>query len=46
MALEASEEAKTYFLRNLYIADGQLIHRGYGPNTNIGPILYEAEPAK
>jgi hypothetical protein len=44
MALEEAGSRKTYLLRNLYIADGQLKHRDFGRNTNLGPILYRAIP--
>lgn len=44
MNLKVLGETETYLLRNLYIADGQLMHRDYGPNTNLGPILYASEP--
>lgn len=40
MALKVQDETKTYLLRNLYIADGQLIHSDWGPNTNLGPVAF------
>jgi hypothetical protein len=43
MALKVMGQTQTYLLRNLYIADGQLLNRNFGPNTNIGPILYTSE---
>jgi len=43
MRLKVLAETKTYLLRNLYIADGQLKHRDLGPNTNLGPILFSSE---
>lgn len=42
MALTVLNETKTYLLRKLYIADGHLKHRDWGPNTNLGPILLTA----
>jgi hypothetical protein len=43
MALKVLGKTETYLLRNLYIADGQLMHRDYGPNTNLGPIFYTSD---
>ncbi len=43
MALTVLDQTETYLLRKLYIADGQLLHRDFGPNTNLGPILYTSE---
>lgn len=43
MSLRILGETQTYLLRNLYIADGQLKYRDFGPNTNLGPILYTSE---
>lgn len=44
MSLETAGDTKTYLLRKLYIADGQLKHRDFGRNTDLGPILYRAIP--
>tara|TARA_R110001606_G_scaffold126209_1_gene260055 strand:+ start:175 stop:798 length:624 start_codon:yes stop_codon:yes gene_type:complete len=44
MVLNISGEFTSYLLRNLYIADGQLMNRDFGPNKNLGPILYTSEP--
>ncbi len=40
-AMEIATEAgpKTYLLRQLYIEDGELRHRDWGPNTRLGQIL-------
>ena len=43
MALEISGKTKTYLLRKLYIADGQLRHRDFGINTNLGPVLFSSD---
>lgn len=43
MELSILDGTERYLLRNLYIADGQLKHRDYGPNTNLGPVLYTDE---
>jgi hypothetical protein len=43
MALRVGDETRTYLLRKLYIADGQLKHRDLGFNTNLGPILFTAD---
>ncbi|GAA0287023.1 hypothetical protein [Rhodovulum strictum] len=42
MALRTESGVETYLLRNLYIADGQLKHRKWGPipNRTLGPIVY------
>lgn len=40
MTLKVLGQTQTYLLRKLYIADGNLKHRDFGPNTNLGPILY------
>ncbi|WP_417605402.1 hypothetical protein [Primorskyibacter flagellatus] len=42
MALTVLGNVKTYLLRKLYIADGHLKYRDFGPNTNLGPILFTA----
>jgi hypothetical protein len=44
MTLELNGEQNQYLLRNLYIADGELMHRDWFFNTNLGPIIYE-QPA-
>jgi hypothetical protein len=46
MALKVLGKTETYLLRKLYIADGQLMHRDLGPNTNLGPILFTSEVIK
>jgi hypothetical protein len=43
MSLTVLGQTETYLLRDLYIADGQLKHRDFGPNTNLGPILFASE---
>lgn len=39
MALDESGETRTYLLRNLYIADGELKHRNRFINANLGRVL-------
>jgi len=46
MELKVGAETKTYLLRKLYIVDGQLKHRGWGPNTNLGPVLFTSNEIK
>jgi hypothetical protein len=47
MRLIVEDETNEYLLRNLYIADGLLKHRDFGPNTTIGPVLFTSnEPEK
>lgn len=46
MTLTVSDQTETYLLRNLYIADGNLMYRDWGPNTDLGPILFTSEAAK
>jgi hypothetical protein len=43
MALQVQGETKTYLLRKLYIADGQLKHRDWAINTNLGPVAFTAK---
>jgi len=43
MALQSEGKTKTYLLRKLYIADGQLKHRDLGPNTNLGPVAFTSK---
>ncbi|WP_417247316.1 hypothetical protein [Celeribacter sp.] len=43
MKLSLAGQSETYLLRKLYIADGQLMHRDFGPNTNLGPVLFKSE---
>jgi hypothetical protein len=43
MELKVSENTETYLLRNLYIADGQLKHRDFGPDTDLGPVLFTSK---
>lgn len=43
MALEAGGKTKTYLLRQLYIADGQLKHRDFMMNTNLGPVAFTSK---
>jgi hypothetical protein len=33
-------ESDTYLLKNLYIADGQLMHSDWGLNTKLGAVLF------
>ncbi len=33
---------ETYLIRKLYIADGVLKHRDWGPNTDLGPVAFVA----
>jgi hypothetical protein len=43
MALDEAGEVRTYLLRNLYIADGELKHRDLFRNTNLGPVFLTSE---
>lgn len=40
MVLTSEEGRKAYLLRDLYIADGVLMHRDWLLNTNLGPVAY------
>jgi hypothetical protein len=42
MALNTGDDTKTYLLRKLNIADGQLKHRDLLLNTNLGPVAFTA----
>ncbi len=46
MELTVSGETKRYLLRNLYVADSRLKHRDFGPNTDLGEILYSQQEIK
>lgn len=46
MSLRILGETKTYLLRKLYIVDGELKHRDFGPNTNLGRIMFTAKAAE
>lgn len=43
MALDISGETKTYLLRKLYIADGQLKYRTPLRDTNLGPVSFKSK---
>ena len=43
MALNINGETKTYLIRKLYIADGQLKHRDLLLNTNLGPVTFKSK---
>jgi hypothetical protein len=43
MALMVGDETKTYLLRKLYIADGNLKFRNLGLNTNLGPVAFTSK---
>jgi hypothetical protein len=38
--IETDDERKEYKIKNLYIADGELMHRDWFLNTNLGPVVY------
>lgn len=38
--LEHEDGHKSYMIRKLYIADGNLMHRDWLRNTNLGPVAY------
>ncbi|HCP82024.1 MAG TPA: hypothetical protein DIT67_10700 [Octadecabacter sp.] len=40
MIFEVEEGQEIYMIRNLYIADGDLMHRDWFLNTNLGPVAY------
>jgi hypothetical protein len=46
MALVEAGEIRTYLMRDLYIADGDLMHRDRFRNTNLGRILLSSETAE
>ena len=46
LVLKNSTGDTNYLLKNLYIADGSLMHRDYGPNTNLGTVLFTPEQTK
>jgi hypothetical protein len=43
MALQVGDKTKTYLLRKLYIADGNLKYRDLGPNSNLGPVAFTSK---
>lgn len=43
MAIRGTGENDIYLLRNLYIVDGNLKHRDWGPNTNLGAVAFKAK---
>lgn len=43
MALMVGDKTKTYLLRKLYIADGNLKFRNLGLNTNLGPVAFTSK---
>jgi hypothetical protein len=43
MALEEAGKTKTYLLRKLYIADGQLKYRTALRDTNLGPVSFKSK---
>ncbi len=40
MVMTSDGEEKRYLIRKLYIADGDLKHRDWFLNTNLGPVAY------
>ncbi|MEQ9038734.1 MAG: hypothetical protein RIE24_10305 [Silicimonas sp.] len=40
MVLEQADGHESYKMRNLYISDGNLMHRDWLWNTNLGPVAY------
>ncbi len=40
MLLQGDDREQSYLVRNLYIADNELIHRDWLLNTNLGPVLF------
>ncbi len=43
VVLKNSTGDTNYLLKNLYIADGILMHRDWGLNTNLGTVLFTPE---
>jgi len=43
LVLKNSTGDTNYLLDNLYIADGSLMHRDWGSNTNLGTVLFTPE---
>ena len=46
LSLEVKGEQKLFLMRKLYIADGKLRYRDWGPNRNLGQVLLSAPPAQ
>lgn len=42
LRLELPDGPHAFLLENLYVADGRLMHRDWGPNTDLGPIVLVA----
>lgn len=42
LRLEYSDGPHAYLVQNLYVADGRLTHRDWGPNTDLGPVVLVA----
>jgi hypothetical protein len=40
MLLQGDDREKSYLVKNLYIADNELIHRDWFLNTNLGPVFF------
>jgi hypothetical protein len=40
LTLALEEEQKSYMIRDLYIADGQLMHRDFAFNTKLGSVAF------
>jgi hypothetical protein len=41
MELAAGGSPRLFLLRNLYLEDGQLRHRDWGPNTDLGAVVFK-----
>ncbi len=42
LELAQGDKTESYRIRKLYIADGVLKHRDWGPNTDLGPVAFVA----
>jgi hypothetical protein len=45
LVLSRGGEERSFLVRKLYIADGVLKHRDWGPNTDLGTVAYIAPEA-
>ncbi|MBP0481808.1 hypothetical protein [Sagittula salina] len=42
MVIREGDNVDSYRMNKLYIADGMLKHRSWGPNPNIGSVLFQS----
>jgi hypothetical protein len=41
MELTTADVSRLFPLENLYLEEGQLRHRDWGPNTDLGPVVFK-----